>query len=142
MWTRAERIADADADADHLVERVGEAVEVRGATGDDDLADAERVRLGLVELERADELAGERGQPEPDSLDRLARVLVERLVLAAGAGQREVPEDGRRLGRVNVELLHDRVLERVTAPVEDARELAGAAAGDEQRGRLVTDRRR
>ena len=49
-------------------------------------------------------------------------------------------QDGRRLGRVNVELLHDCVLERVTAPVEDARELAGAAAGDEQGGRLVPDR--
>ena len=34
----------------------------------------------------------------------------------------------------------DRVLERVSAPVEDARELAGAAAGNEQGGRLVPDR--
>ena len=41
---------------------------------------------------------------------------------------------------VDVELLRDRLLERATAPVEDAGELAGAAAGDEQRRRLVPDR--
>ncbi len=48
-------------------------------------------------------------------------------------------QDRRRLRRMDVELLHDRVLERASAPLEHAGELAGAAAGDEQRGGLVPD---
>ena len=49
-------------------------------------------------------------------------------------------QDRGGLGGVHVELLRDRLLERSTAPVEDACELARAAAGDEQRRRLVPDR--
>ena len=54
--------------------------------------------------------------------------------------QREVAENGGCLRRKHLELLGDRLLERGTAPVEDARELAGATAGDEQRRGLVADR--
>ena len=54
-----ERIPDADADADQLGELRSEPGKVRGAAGQDDLADAQRAGLRLVELERGDELAGE-----------------------------------------------------------------------------------
>jgi len=45
--------------ADEALQLRGEAGEGCGSSGDDDLADAERARLMLVELERGDELARE-----------------------------------------------------------------------------------
>ena len=54
-----ERVADPDVHADELVERRCQARQARSSTGEDDLADTERVGLALVELERGDELSRE-----------------------------------------------------------------------------------
>ena len=54
-----ERIAEADGHSDELANRVGQALHVRGAAREHDLADAERTGLSLVELQRGDELASE-----------------------------------------------------------------------------------
>src|SRR5207247_11425121 len=56
-----ERVANPHLHADHPLELGGEAVQVRGAAREHDLAYAERVRLRLVDLERGDELAREVG---------------------------------------------------------------------------------
>ena len=123
------------------MERVVDALEMRRAAGDLDPADAERLGLGLVELERVDELPCERGETLTDGIGCLRpRHLVEGLVLPARAREGQVPENRGRFGRPDVERGGDRVLERASAPVEDAGELARAAACDEQRGRLVPDR--
>ena len=138
----AERVADADAHADHLIERRGEALEVRGAARDHDLADAQGVGLRLVELERADELARERRQPEPHRLERASRAAPSRGPAAPCRGP--TARGGWRIlaassGRTPSSA-GDALLERRAAPVEDAGELAGAPAGDEERRRLVADR--
>ena len=54
----------------------------------DDPADTERLGLGLVELERADELARERRQPEPDGVERLGARRPRRARRTAGRGPR------------------------------------------------------
>src|SRR6185295_8224027 len=51
--------ADADVHADEPLERGSEAGQTRGASGENDLADPERIGLALVELKRGDQLAGE-----------------------------------------------------------------------------------
>ena len=123
------------------MERVVDALEMRRAAGDLDPADAERLGLGLVELERVDELPCERGETLTDGIGCLRpRHLVEGLVLPARAREGQVPENRRRFGRPDVERGGDRFLERASAPVEDTGELARPAACNEQRGRLVPDR--
>ena len=75
-----QRVAHAHLHTDHLVQRSAETLELRRPARDHDLADAERLRLGLVELQRADELAGERRQPQPDRLQRtISRLFVDPL---------------------------------------------------------------
>jgi len=54
-----EWVANAHGDADELLELGREPGELSGAACEHELADPERVRLALVELERGDELAAE-----------------------------------------------------------------------------------
>ena len=56
-------------------DRLGEAVHVRRPARQHDLADAERARLGLVELERGDELARERCERALDAVTGLRDLL-------------------------------------------------------------------
>ena len=59
-FTRAKRICDPNGHADQALELGAEPGQVRGAAGEDDLADAQRAGLVLVELERGDELPRKR----------------------------------------------------------------------------------
>src|SRR5207244_4152438 len=67
-----ERIANANVHTDQPLELTGQAGQVRGATRQHDLADAERAGLVLVVLERGNELARERLNR---SAHRVARAL-------------------------------------------------------------------
>src|SRR5438874_4195549 len=95
-----------DADADQLLELLGEPLKVGAAAGDDDLGEAQGVRLILVEVERRGELAGQAVHLAAGSLDRAGRALV--------ALPRGLARDAQRpldlLGLVGVDL--DRALDR------------------------------
>ena len=67
-FTRDERIADATRTPISRWSSSASPAEVRGAAGDDDLADAQRAGLVLVELERGDELPREGLQLAADRL--------------------------------------------------------------------------
>src|SRR5207247_10191502 len=70
-----ERIADTHAHADQPLELAGKTRQMRGATRQDDLTDAERAGLVLVVLEPGDELARERLNRPADRLARPPRLL-------------------------------------------------------------------
>ena len=136
-----ERIADRDVDADHLMQCIVDALEMGRSTGDLNPTDAKRFRLGLVELERVDELPCERGETLTDGIGCLRpRYLVEGLVLPARSREGQMTENRGRFDRADVERRCDRVLERASTPVEHTGELARPAACDEQGGRFVADR--
>jgi hypothetical protein len=92
-----ERIADARPHAEEARELRGEARKLGGPAGEDDLADAERARLALVELERGDELAGELVNVAGD---RLAHLL--RLFGREPGRDRRVSEGERELDRLGL----------------------------------------
>src|ERR671924_1474500 len=94
-----ERVADADAHADQAFEVVGEPAEVRGAAGEDDLADAERAGLPLVELERGDELPREGLHLAPNRLPGGRRLLLGESLGRRAVGERERALDRLRLRR-------------------------------------------
>ena len=139
-FTRSERVADRDADADQALELVGDPAEVRGAAGDHDLADAQRAGLVLVELERGDELAREGLELAPNRFASAIRLLLGEPLGHVRGGERELALERLGLGRRAVELAGDRDVERRAAPVEHARELADAAVGDGEGRAVVADR--
>src|SRR5207248_7617192 len=118
-----------------------EALQMRSSACQDDLADAQRAGLVLVELERADELPSEALELEANRLARLARLLFaqpfdERPVVA----DRQCTLDRLRFGRRDVERPRERDVERAAAPVEHARELARASVRDGEGRAVVADR--
>ena len=139
--TPDERVADAHRDADELLELGREPGELRGAAREHELADAERVRLALVELERGDELAAE-------GLER--RLRAPRAPERPARGRR--PPEPCRPARPSSTLRRSASLgsissarasasvRRVAAPFEDARELAAVAVGDAEDAALGADR--
>src|SRR5919202_2015156 len=135
-----ERVAEPDAHADQPLELVRQAVEVRRAAGEDDLADPERAGLALVELERGDELAGEGLDLAPHRLARRLRLLVGEALRSRSARERERALDRLGLERREVEGVRDRDVEDVPAPPEDARELAHRSVRDGEGGAVVADR--
>src|SRR5436190_8550080 len=133
-----ERIADANWNADQALEL---AVDPRGlgeAAGEHDLAEAERVRLILVELERRDELPCEclelplhRGA----CCGRALRVEAARDERATHAERAACRLCCRRR---ELELARDRDVQGEAAPIEDARELADAVRRDREDRAVVT----
>jgi len=73
-----ERVGDTDADADQLLELLGDPLKVGAAPGDGDLGDAQGVRLILVEVKGRGELACKAVHLAARSFDRLRRALVSR----------------------------------------------------------------
>src|SRR4029079_16493917 len=135
-----QRTAHRDADADELLELVGDAAEVRAAARDHDLADAQRSGLVLVELERGDELAREGLELAPHRLASAIRLILGEPFRHVGRRQRELALHRLSLRRRAVELTRDRDVERRAAPVEHARELADAPVRDGEGGAVVADR--
>ena len=139
-FTRAKRVGNADGDADQPLELLGEPAAGGAAAGDEDLADAERAGLLLVEAERGDELAGEDLQLGGH---RPARLLGAAGVEAGGLAflaQRKRALDRLGLRGSEVEHAGERDVERRAAPGEDARELADAPVRDGEGRAVVADR--
>ena len=135
-----ERVADANRDADERAEGRRQALQHRRPAGEDDLADAQRVGLALVELERGDELPREvleRGEERLPSLGRL---------LGRDPFGNSVALEGdlrlQDLSRLDFEVegARQRHRQRRSAPLDYARELARVAVGDGERRALGADR--
>src|SRR5262249_16976121 len=125
-----QRVTDAHLHTSEALELAGETREAGGATGDDDLADAERAGLVLVELERGDELARECLYLFAYRVD-CERVLLGRDALGHDGGvERDDPLEGLDLGRCDVEGARDRDAQRRPSPLDYARELADRPVGD------------
>ncbi len=112
---------------------------MRGSTGQDDLPDPERTGLSLVEVQRGDELTGERGESALDPLVGLCALLDREPFDCDRLRERELPLDRLDFARRLVQLPRDRDVERPSAPVQDACELAVLSAGHGDRGAVVAD---
>ena len=113
---------------------------MRRASGQDDLADAQRIGLLLVELERRDELARKALELPLNPFSRSVCLVVRQSFGRLESRQRECPFDGLGLGRSDVELARNRNVQARPAPIEDAGELADPTVGDGERGAIVADR--
>src|SRR5204863_2366752 len=113
-----QRIADPDANADQPLELLGKAVQLRGSACDDDLADAQRSRLVLVELERGDELPREGLKLLAQSVARRGRLLVRQPLRRLLGAQREQLLQRLGLGGGDVERAGESDVEVRAAPVE------------------------
>ena len=113
---------------------------MRCSAREHDLADAERARLVLVELQRGHELARERLNRAAQRVPRLRGLLLRQAFgnVLVRQGQRTL--HGLDLGRCSVEGTRDRDVQCRAAPLEYAGELAHPSVGDRERRTLVTDR--
>src|SRR4029077_20289642 len=134
-----ERVGDTDADADQLLELLGQSLQVGAAAGDGDLGEAQGVGLILVEVEGGGELAGQAVHLAAGRLDGFGRALVSRIYRRL-ARDVDRPLDLVGLGGVDLEGLLDRRGDAYAAPVEHSRELADAAVRDGDRRAVVSDR--
>src|SRR5262249_59852372 len=98
-----EGIADANATADQLLEPRGEPGKMRRPAGENDLADAKRSGLVLVELKRRDELAREDLNRSPDRVSRPRRLFRRQTLRRHLVHQRQRALDVLDLGRRRAE---------------------------------------
>src|SRR4051812_25909509 len=135
-----ERIPDADIHADKALKGGCEAGKTRGAACEDDLTDAERVGLALVELKRGHELAGEALERTVERLAGEGGLLGGESLRDIGAVERDVRLED--LGGFDVQIERSRKgdRQRHPAPLDNASELAGLAVRDPERAALGSHR--